>query len=166
MSIHNLLDINEYLELKESMKDIYLDKTKLIWNPNKSEKRWKERIKIRTGYTYETFYELIQKAINKHSNQICDIGDSCLIFKNSKFILVLNKEKSKIITIRDTEWEKPLNDTPCKRILSFESKEDEEFYIDVLLENRMDFDWGKYTLNENWDLIVETNCTCCVEVDL
>jgi hypothetical protein len=153
--------------LEEVLSEIILDNKILQWNENKTEDAWKDRIKKRTGLSTKNFFELIQLGINKVQKQICSTGDTCIIFQKSKFILIINKDKNKIVTIRDTSWDKPIGDKPCKRAIVFESEEHARDIINNVFLNEMDFEGYSLQCTDNiLELEIKTNCNCCLEIDL
>ena len=153
--------------LEEHLSKITLDGNVLQWNSNKTEKEWKQRIRDRAKLAYTSFYSLIQKGINQVKDQLCNTGDTCIIFQKSQFVLIVNKKENKIVSIRDTSWDKPINDKPCKRAILFESEEHAKDIIDNVFFNSMDFDGYSLELTENiLQLEVKTNCDCCLEINL
>ena len=146
--------------LEESLTKIYFNGKELSWNPNKTEKDFKDRIKQRTELSEQDFVQIIQKGISKTKLPIDN--SICLYFLQSKFVLVLNTKEMIITTIRDGRWDKPGN--TCKNTLianedAVRMNQDELDYINEQL-------YFSVKINENFDLILESKCNYCFKVDL
>ena len=106
------------------------------------------------------FYTTIQKGID--SVTLPKSNSICLYFMKSKFVLILDTENLIIKTIRDGNWKKPSN--KCKNILitnetilSMQSNE-----IDYLNNNKY---FKIKEVTENFDLILESNCEICLQIN-
>ena len=146
--------------LYESLSKIYFKGKELQWNPNKTEKEFKDRIKQRTSLNEQEFMKTIQNGINRTKLPID--SSICLYFVLSKFVLVLNTKEMIITTIRDGRWDKPGN--ICKNTLI--ANED----VIKMDQNEMDYiNEQKYfsiDVNENFDLILTPKCNYCFKVEL
>lgn len=161
-------DLLEEKGLFESMQKIYFQQQELTWNKNKTDIEWKNRIKDRTGLKEKDFFALVQRGINLKDKDFCKTGQTCLMFQRSSFIVIIDIPNLKMVTIRDSKWDKIINnEKPCKRVMIFES---EEHIIDIIENvnfNLVDFDGYSYHMTgEPLILEVQHNCDCCVSVDL
>ena len=154
--------------LNESLSKIYISNKELPWNPNKTEKEWKSRIKERTGLSNNTFFELLQLGVNLKEKEFCKSGITCLMFQKSQFIVLIDLPNNKIVTIRDTKWDKIINpEKPCKRIMIFESEEHARDIIENVNFNEVDFEgYSYYMTGDSLILEVQHKCECCLIVDL
>jgi hypothetical protein len=86
-------EFREYLN--ETLPKIYFNNKELTWNPSKSEKDFKDRIKQRTELSESEFMKVIQKGIKLKEKEM-PIDDSiCMYFFISKFILILSTKEIK-----------------------------------------------------------------------
>ena len=161
-------EFREYLEEKglsfvnEELTKIFYNNKELMWNPNKTEKEFKDRIKQRTELSELEFMKTIQRGIKIKEKEIPVDSSICMYFFISKFILILNTKEMIITTIRDGRWFKPTNG--CKNILLLNE--------DVIKMNQAELDvyneqeYFSIDVNENFDLILESKCNYCFKVNL
>lgn len=166
-------EFREYLEEKclsftrdvsanEALTKIFFNNKELTWNPNKTEKDFKDRIKQRTELSEVEFMKTIQKGIKIKEKEIPIDSSICMYFFISKFILIINTKEMIITTIRDGRWFKPTNG--CKNILLLNE--------DVIKMDQAELDvynaqeYFIIDVNENFDLILESKCNYCFKVDL
>ena len=161
-------EFREYLEEKglsfvnEELTKIFYNNKELMWNPNKTEKEFKDRIKQRTELSELEFMKTIQRGIEIKEKEIPVDSSICMYFFISKFILILNTKEMIITTIRDGRWFKPTNG--CKNILLLNE--------DVIKMNQEELDvyneqeYFSIDVNENFDLILESKCNYCFKVNL
>jgi hypothetical protein len=110
---------------------------------------------------------LLQHGIDKKFKDFCDEGDTCLMFQKSQFIVIINKKDLKIITVRDTQWDKPIGNKPCKRTMIFESDEQILDVIENVNFNNVDFNgYSYYMTGDTLMLEVEYTCKCCIQINL
>lgn len=159
-------EFRNYLEEKglsfvdEALTKIYFNNKELTWNPNKTEKDFKDRIKQRTSLNEKEFMQLIQKGIKQTNIPIDD--SICLYFINSKFVLVLNTKELIITTIRDGRWDKPGNNCKSKIIANEDAIKLDRDEINYINEQK----YFNLDVNEKFDLILESKCNYCFKVDL
>ena len=156
---------NEFIN--EEKNTIYLDGVPLIWNTNKSDDEWLERIHKRTRMNEVQFCEVVQQGIEAASD-ICSTGDTCISFIKSQFVLVVNKRDSRIITVRDGKWDKPTNGK-CNRTfvaeLEFDNDEQQRDFV-TIYEGKSEQEWGYIGIGESsMGARVTYNCKCCNNVD-
>ena len=161
-------EFREYLEEKglsfvnEELTKIFYNNKELMWNPNKTEKEFKDRIKQRTELSELEFMKTIQRGIKIKEKEIPVDSSICMYFFISKFILILNTKEMIITTIRDGRWFKPTNG--CKNILLLNE--------DVIKMNQAELDvyneqeYFSIDVNENFDLILQSKCNYCFKVNL
>ena len=148
--------------LKEDLPKIYFKNKELTWNPNKTEKDFKDRIKQRTELSESEFMKVIQKGIKLKEKEMPSDDSICLYFFISKFILILNTKEMKIVTIRDGKWFKPTNG--CKNILLLNEDVIKMEQAELDVYNKQEY--FIIDVNENFDLILESKCNYCFKVDL
>lgn len=144
----------------ESLSKIYFNDKELKWNPNKTEKEFKERIKQRTELSEITFMQTIQKGINQ-TKLPTDVS-ICLYFMKSKFVLVLNTKEMIITTVRDGRLDKPGNICKNTLITNEVAIKIDKNELDYLNEQL----YFTIKLNDNFDILLESKCNFCFKVDL
>lgn len=141
----NIVD-KQYIEalvesyIEEDLPLLYIDGKSLRWNPNKTDEEFQKRILDRTNYTFKEFYEVAQTGLDvaQKTKQFTEKGNTCLYYNRSKFVLIVNKEQRRLITIRDGSWDKP-SSGKCKIAMVFESQDDGRDIVNNVLFNGMDF---------------------------
>ena len=154
------LSFTRDVSVNEALTKIFYNNKELTWNPNKTEKDFKDRIKQRTELSEVEFMKLIQKGI-KQTNIPIDVS-ICLYFIHAKFVLVLNTKELIITTIRDGRWDKPGNNCKSKIIANEDAIKLDADEINYINEQK----YFSIDVNENFDLILESKCNYCFKVDL
>ena len=154
------LSFTRDVSVNEALTKIFFNNKELTWNPNKTEKDFKDRIKQRTELSEVEFMKLIQKGI-KQTNIPIDVS-ICLYFIHAKFVLVLNTKELIITTIRDGIWDKPGNNCKSKIIANEDAIKLDADEINYINEQK----YFSIDVNENFDLILESKCNYCFKVDL
>lgn len=148
--------------LNETLTKIYFNNKELSWNPNKTEKDFKDRIKQRTKLSEVQFMKTIQKGIKIKEKEIPVDSSICMYFFISKFILILNTKEMIITTIRDARWDKPTGNCKSIHIVNEDVIKMDQAELDYYAKQEH-FIFG---INENFDLILESKCNYCFKVDL
>jgi hypothetical protein len=142
--------------LQEALKTIIWGNKELKWNPNKTEKEFKERIKKRTNLQEEVFYRTIQDGLNSISLPMNT--DISVYFIKSKFVLILDTKNLIIKTIRDGSWNKPGNNCSELKIANEMVVLMQDDEINYINENKF---FKIKELSENFDIILESTCKKC-----
>lgn len=148
-----------FRELFEVIPSIAYKNKQLIWNPNKTEHEWIQRITQRTHPTSSDFYEVLQKGLN--SVKLPEHVSICLYFMKSKFVLILNTRDSIITTIRDGKWEKTTSSCKHVKITNEDILKDSEL-VDLLNDGS---EYWDIDVDENFDVLIESKCNICFKIE-